>query len=105
MNLHNSKESPELPSGRDGVPRAAADAPNSHSRSDMSCGMGKNPMSMMLAALVGIAFGALLFVGGGGIANNAQASSWTFLLFLVPCLLMFGAMMMMGNKSGPNGGL
>jgi amino acid transporter len=65
--------------------------------------MGGNSMSLMLAVFVGVAIGAFVFGGSGGIASAAQGGSWTFLLFLIPCLLMFGAMMMMGNKSGSDG--
>ncbi|VUD74345.1 hypothetical protein MET9862_04974 [Methylobacterium symbioticum] len=67
--------------------------------------MSKNSMSLIMAVFVGVALGALLFGGAGGIAGATQVGSWTFLLFLLPCLLMVGAMMMMGNKSGPNGEL
>lgn len=59
-------------------------------------------MPMMLTLLVGVALGALIF-GREGVTSFAQTGGWTFLLFLLPCLLMFGAMMMMGDRSGPNG--
>ncbi|KIU37157.1 hypothetical protein SR39_02085 [Methylobacterium radiotolerans] len=64
----------------------------------MGCGMGRGPIAMIVAVLIGVALGAILF--GGGAGGVAQVGSWTFLLFLLPCLLMFGAMMMMGGSSG-----
>lgn len=57
---------------------------------------------MVLAVLVGVAIGALMFGGSGGAASATLVSSGTFLLFLLPCLLMFGAMMAMSNRSGPD---
>lgn len=101
MGIHNSNGSPELPSGRNDIPEPTANAPTS--RSPASCGMGGNSMSLMLAVFVAVAIGAFVFGGSGGITSAAQGGSWTFLLFLIPCLLMFGAMMMMGNKSGSDG--
>lgn len=103
MSIHNSNEPPELSSVGNDIPEPTANASISRSRSIMSCGMGGNSMSLMLAIFVGIAIGAFVFGGSGGIASAAQGGSWTFLLFLIPCLLMFGAMMMMGNKSGSDG--
>lgn len=102
MSIHHPNESPEAPSGRNDVPEPTANGPISRSRA--SCGMGGNSMSLMLAVFVGVAIGAFVFGGSGGVASAAQGGSWTFLLFLIPCLLMFGAMMMMmGNKSGSDG--
>lgn len=86
------------------IPKAdeATDVPSG--RNDRG-GMGKNSMSLIMAVFVGVALGAFLFGGAGGIVGATQLGSWTFLLFLLPCLLMVGAMMMMANKSDPNGGL
>jgi len=57
-------------------------------------------MAMIVAVLIGVALGATLF--GGGAVGFAQVGSWAPLVFLLPCLLMFGAMMMMGDRSDPN---
>jgi hypothetical protein len=67
-------------------------------RGGMGRGMGRGPMALIVAALIGVALGATLF--GGGAGGIAQVSGWASLVFLLPCLLMFGAMMMMGNGSG-----
>ncbi len=55
---------------------------------------------MIVAVLIGVALGAILF--GGGAVGVAQVGSWAPLVFLLPCLLMFGAMMMMGDRSDSN---
>ncbi|MBX9934611.1 MAG: hypothetical protein K2Y56_24375 [Methylobacterium sp.] len=105
MTIPKVNEATDVSAGRNDSPQAAPATPASRFRASMSCGMGKNSMSLIMAVFVGVALGALLFGGAGGIAGATQLGSWTFLLFLLPCLLMVGAMMMMANKSGPNGGL
>jgi hypothetical protein len=98
-------EATDMSSGRNDRLQTAPATPASRFRASMSGGMGKNSMSLIMAVFVGVALGAFLFGGAGGIAGATQLGSWTFLLFLLPCLLMVGAMMMAANKSGPNGGL
>lgn len=100
MSINNSNEATEMSSERNDIPKAAPRAPTLRRRSSMSCGMGKNSMSMILAVFVGVAIGALVFGGGGSIASATQVGSWTFVLFLLPCFLMLGAMMVMGTRSG-----
>lgn len=101
MSAHHFGDGPELAPGRtDGPgPIPTSPVPPARSRGGMSCGMGGGSMSMMVAVLVGVALGALLFGGGAGLTSVTQVGSWTFLLFLLPCLLMVGAMMMMGGGS------
>ncbi len=74
-------------------------ATQTRARGRMGCGMGRGPMAMIVAVLIGVALGAIVF--GGGAGGLAQAGGWASLVFLLPCLLMFGAMIM-GDSSGPD---
>lgn len=89
-------------SARSDVPDPMMTPRAPRSRPSMSCGVGGRSMPVVLAVLVGVAIGALMFGGSGGAASATLVSGGTFLLFLLPCLLMFGAMMAMGNRSGPD---
>ena len=78
---------------------------SNRSRTPM-CGMGAGGrggfVSIGLAVVVGVALGALAFGGGAsGAAVSALFGSWA-LLFLLPCLIMAGMMVMMGKNSGSN---
>jgi hypothetical protein len=80
-------------------PTTAPEPPTAQTRprGGMGYGMGRGPMALIVAVLIGVALGAVVF--GGEVGGVAQVGRWTFLLFLLPCLLMFGAMMM-GDSSG-----
>lgn len=73
-------------------------ATQTRTRGGIACGMGRGPMTVVVAVLIGVALGAIVF--GGGAGGVAQVGGWASLVFLLPCLLMFGAMMMMGDSSG-----
>jgi len=90
------RNSPDVTTGPSTAPEPPA--PQTRARGGMGCGMGRIPMALIAAVLIGVALGAILF--GGGAGGVAQVGGWTFLLFLLPCLLMIGAMLMMGGSSG-----
>lgn len=95
MSDYDPGEAPERARARNDIPGPVPPTPASaaRSRKGMGCGMGSGSMSTMLAVLVGVALGGLLF--GGGVTSLSQIGGWTFLLFLLPCLVMAGAMMTM----------
>lgn len=90
------RKTPDIITG----PSTATEPPATQTRARGGMGgMGRGPMTMIVAMLIGVVFGAIVF--GRGAGGVAQVSGWASLVFLLPCLLMFGAMMM-GDRSGPN---
>ncbi len=90
------RKSPDVTTGPTTAPEPPAT--QTRARGGMGCGMGRGPMALIVAVLIGVALGATLFSGGAG--GIVQVGGWASLVFLLPCLLMFGAMMMMGDSFG-----
>ena len=90
------RKSPDVATGPSTAPEPSAT--QTRARGGTGCGMGRGSMAMIVAVLSGVALGAILF--GGGAEGVALVGGWASLVFLLPCLLMSGAMMMMGDSSG-----